>query len=61
MTLKENTKPHNNIPNSIPYVPADPDSDPSLSNSSSSDSCELSESEYYRQMRRVKKDKTMSK
>ena len=28
VTPKGNTKPHNNPPNSVPNVPADPDSDP---------------------------------
>ena len=37
VTPKGNPKPHNNTPNEVPNVLAEPDSDPSLSDSSSSD------------------------
>ena len=57
MTPKVNHNPHNNPPNPVPNVPADLDSDPSLSYSSSSYSSDSSDDEYYKQRRRAKKGK----
>ena len=37
-----------NPPNPLPYIPADPDSDPSFSDSSLSNSSDSSENEYYK-------------
>ena len=44
---KEITKPRNKPPNLVLYVPADPYSDTSLSNSSSSEPYDSSDDEYY--------------
>ena len=59
MTPKGSTKPHNKPTNLVPYVPADPDSDPILSDSSSSESFDPSDCEYYKQIlcgKRTKKN-----
>ena len=49
--------PHNNPPNTITNVPADPDLDTSLSDSSSLDSYDSPDDEYYKQTRHAKKNK----
>ena len=57
MTPKGNPTIRNNPPNPAPNVPADPDSDPSLSDSSLSDSSYSSDGEYSKQRRCTKKNK----
>ena len=47
VTPKEITKPRNKPPNLVLYVPADSDSNTSLSNSSSSEPYDSSDDEYY--------------
>ena len=54
VTPERNTKPHKNPPNLVPYVPDEPNSDPSLSDYSFSDSSDSSENEYYKQRQRAK-------
>ena len=49
VTARVNTKPRKNPPNPVPYVPIDPNSDPSLSDSSLLDSSDSSDDEYYKQ------------
>ena len=56
--LKVNPMLRNNPPNPVPKIPADPDQDPSLSDSSLSDSSDSSDEEYYKQKQRANKDKT---
>ena len=62
-TPKRNPKPRNNPPNIVSYEPADPDSDPSLSDFSLSDSSDSLDDDYYKQRRRAKnyKNKRRSK
>ena len=48
VTPKGIPTPHDNPPNPVPYVPADPDSDPGLSYSSMSNSYDSSDDEYYK-------------
>ena len=48
MTPKGTHTPQNKPPNKVPYVPADPDSEPSLSYSSSSESSDSSDNKYYK-------------
>ena len=43
--------PHNNPPNMLTNIPADPDSDPGLSDSSLSDSSDSFDDEYYKRIR----------
>ena len=57
MTAKVNPNPCKNPPNTVPYIPADPDSDPSFSDYSLSESSESSDNEYYKWIRGAKKDK----
>ena len=57
MINRGNPKPHNNRPNTVPKIPDDPDSDPSLSDSSLSKPSDSSDDEYYKQRRREKNDK----
>ena len=57
VALKINLKPHNNPPNPLPNVPADPDSDPSFSDSSLSKSSDSLDKNYYKQRQRAKKYK----
>ena len=49
--------PRNHPPNSVPNVPADPDSHPSFSYYYLSYSSDSSENNYYKIMRRTKKNK----
>ena len=49
MTTKLNPKPRYYPPNPVTNVPYDPDSDPSFSDSSLSDSSDSSDDEYYKQ------------
>ena len=46
-------------PNPVLYIPDDPDSDPSLSDSSLSESADSSDGDYYKQRQHVKKDNKM--
>ena len=57
MTPKGNPTPHNNPPNSVLNVPADPDSDPSLSDSPMSYPSDSSDGEYSKQRRCMKENK----
>ena len=57
MTHKANPKQHNNPPNRVPNVLYDPDLEPSLSDSSLSNSSDSSDDEYYKQRRQAKKEK----
>ena len=57
MTPKGNHKPRDNPPNPWPNLPADPDSDPNLSDSSLSESYDSSDDKYYKQGLCAKKDK----
>ena len=57
VTPKRNPTPHNNPPNPVPNVPDDPDSDPTLSDSSLLYLSDLSDYEYCKQRRRAKKEK----
>ena len=50
-------KTHDKPPNPVPNIPADPYSDPSFSDSSSSESYESSDDEYYKRMQCAKKYK----
>ena len=58
MKPKGNSKPWDNPTNPLPYVPADPNSDPILSDSSSSYQYDLSDEEYYKQRYGTTKEKT---
>ena len=49
-----NTKPRNKPPNMVPIVSADQDSDPSFSDSSSSDSFDSSDDAYYKRRQYAK-------
>ena len=49
VTPKGNPKPHDNPSNPVPNVLADPDSDPSLSDFSSSNSSDSPDNKYYKQ------------
>ena len=60
MTYRGNTKTRNNQHKPVPNVPAEPGSDPILSNSSSSESSDSSDDKYYRWRRRGKKNKINS-
>ena len=57
MKPKGNPTPHNNSPNTVPNLPADPDSDPSFPYSSLLYSSDSSENEYYKQKRCAKNNK----
>ena len=57
MTTKGNPNPRNNPTNTVQYVPANPDSDPSFSDYSLSESYDSSDEEYYKGRQRAKKDK----
>ena len=57
VTPKGNSKPRSNPPNKLPYVPAEPDSEPISSDSSSSESPDSLEDAYYKQRQRAKKEK----
>ena len=58
MTPKGNHTPRNNPPNLVSNVPAEPDSDPSLSYYSLSDSSDSSDGEYYKKIRHEKKNRS---
>ena len=53
VTPKRNPIPRNNPPNFVPNVPADPDSDQILSDSSSSNSFKSSHVKYTKQIQRM--------
>ena len=57
LSPKVNPKPRNNPPNTVLYVPSDLDSNPGLSDYSSSESSDLSDGEYFKQIQCVKKNK----
>ena len=57
MTPKGNPKPRKNPTNMVPSVPADPDSDPSFSDSSLSESSDSSDEDYYKQGKCSERDK----
>ena len=57
MTPKGNPTPYKNPPNPVPNVPSDPDSDTSFSDSSSLDTYDSSDNNYYKQKRHAKKNK----
>ena len=57
VTPRENTKPRDNPPNPVRNISADPDSDPTLSDYSSSESCDSSDNKYYKRRRRERKDR----
>ena len=57
VTYRGNPNPHGNPPNPVPNTPYYPDSDPSLSDSSSPESSDSSDDEYYKQRRYEKRDK----
>ena len=56
VTPKGNPTPRNNPTNMVPNVPDDPESNPGLSYSSSSDSSDLSDNDYSKQVWRTKKN-----
>ena len=57
VTPKVNPKPRGNPPNPVPKVLDDPDSNPSLSDSSFSESDDSSDDEYYKIIQSAKNDK----
>ena len=63
MKPKGHPKPRDNPPNTVPNVPADPDSYPGLSDSSLLDSYDSSDDKYYKQIWHAKncKEKLWSK
>ena len=56
-THKINPNPYNNPPNPVTYQSADPDLDPSSSDSSFSESSDSPDDEYYKRIWRAKNDK----
>ena len=61
VTPKGSPKPRINPPNQVPHVPSDPNSDPSLSGSSFSDSFDSSDNDYSKQIRSTKRVKINSR
>ena len=57
VTPRGNPKPFHNPPNLVPNLTAEPDSGPNLSDYYLSESYDSSDKEYYKQRRRLKKDK----
>ena len=59
VTPRGNPRTRKNLSNSVPDVPAEPDSDPSYSDFSSSDSSDSPDDTYYKRRRRAKENKKM--